>query len=415
MRSNYSQSIKLKQSQVIHLALQRALRVLQMPVTELSEWALNEIEQNPTLNITETSAFYPHIPAENTPNPLTQIKQEITIFFDDPKEKALAYLLLDHLDADGFLTCSYNDLSQLLNQPTVKIKAICERISELEPCGIATLNLQHSLLTQLTCQSKQSELIYSIVEDHFRDFINGHLDRLAKLFSTTSMEIKNLLRKEIPDLNFHPARSTSQISTPSVPDVIISEQNGILTSKVTGSTIPKFEINPTYTALLETPDLRSDDRAYIRGQFAAGRWLQRMIDRRMDTLSQIAEFILEQQRQYFENNATLSPLSIKETAQFLGLTISTINRAIKDKTLLCPQGLFEMRYFFSTTQNSEISKHAIHEIIRELVGKEDKSKPLSDEKLASLLKAQNISCARRTIAKYRAALNILPASSRKIR
>lgn len=408
MERKFSQSSKLNQSQVIHLALQRALRVLQMPISELAEWTTNEIEKNPVLNLTSSSAGYSNpIEAPITDHPLHHLKQEIAIYFTDNEERSIAYSLLEYLNNDGFLIFSYPELSKTLAISQGLIESVAERISQLDPPGIAAPNLQQSLLIQLQCQEMQNHLAYSLIEEHFEDFISGKITALAAKKRLTQSQIKEHLRKIIPLLNFHPARSDCEHALPQTPDVVIFEQDGRLLSQIKNDSLPTFEVNSTYTELLETKSLRSDDRAYIRGLCAAGNWLTRMIERRSLVLLQIADYIIKEQKAYLENRSTLKPLTIKEASFELGLTISTLNRAIKDKTILTPQGLFDIRHFFSK------SKPTIHQLIKDLVACEDKSKPLSDEKIAQLLHTQKIPCARRTVSKYRQALKIPPASKRR--
>lgn len=407
MKNKYTQSPKLKQSQVISLALQRALHVLQMPINELTQWLNNEIEQNPTLDVIPPKKQHLEVFASAAPeSPIDQLKKEISVYFTNPEEKTLALTILHHLDEDGFLFLSHQELAILLNTPPPQIEKICKHIANLDPCGVAALNLQHSLMLQLQNHSKEKTLLYTMIESHWQLFIDGQISKLAKIHNIGFSQLKTYLQKEIPLLNFHPARSQSPIANTATPDIIIHEHNGTLSAHIAKDILPQFEVNKCYQDLLETNQLQSDDRAYIRGLHSSGQWLKRMVDRRFSTLQSLANYLLEHQRGFFSNQSTLKALSIKETAQDLSLSISTINRAIKDKTLLAPQGMFDLRYFFSNV--------TVTEILKELIAHEDKAAPLSDEQLGKALRDKNIQCARRTITKYRQNLKIPPASERRL-
>ncbi|MCB1118135.1 MAG: hypothetical protein KDK50_06115, partial [Chlamydiia bacterium] len=293
-----------------------------------------------------------------------------------------------------------------LNASTPQLEKICNLIASLDPRGIAALNLQDSLMLQLKNRSKEKTLLYTLIENNWQLFIDGQISKLAKIHNITLSQLKTYLQKEIPLLNFHPGRSQSPDTNTSIPDIIIHDQDSSLSAHIAKDILPQFEINQCYKELLESNELQSSDRSYIRGQCAAGQWLKRMVDRRFSTLQAIANYLLEHQKGFFTNQSILNTLSIKDTAHELGLSISTVNRAIKDKTLLAPQGMFELRYFFSNT--------TVTEILRELIVQEDKASPLSDEALVKALRDKNIQCARRTIAKYRQKLKIPPASQRRL-
>ncbi|MCP5492340.1 MAG: RNA polymerase factor sigma-54 [Chlamydiales bacterium] len=407
MNNKYTQSAKLNQSQVISLALQRALHVLQMPINELAQWLNNEIEQNPTLSVIPPKKHHSEIFATSTAkSPIDELKQEIAVYFSDPQEKDLALAILHYLNEDGFLTQSHQELATYLNTPTSQLEKICKLIASLDPCGIAALNLQDSLMLQLQNLSKEKTLLYTLIETHWQLFIDGQISKLAKIHNITLSELKTYLQKEVRLLNFHPGRSQSSDKNTAIPDIIIHEHNGSLSAHIAKDILPQFEISKCYQELLESNQLQAADRSYIRGQCAAGQWLKRMVDRRFSTLQAIADYLLEHQKGFFAHQSTLNALSIKDTAQELGLSISTINRAIKDKTLLAPQGMFELRYFFSNA--------TVTEILKELIAQEDKASPLSDEALVKALRDKNIQCARRTIAKYRQKLKIPSASERRI-
>jgi RNA polymerase sigma-54 factor len=228
-----------------------------------------------------------------------------------------------------------------------------------------------------------------------------------------------IVEKEIAPLDLYPGyRYFHQPTAAIVPDLLFISVEGKWQIEVNSSFLPRFQITPIYTDALRDHTLQSEESFYLRRQLASGKWLKRIVQRRNETLLRIGEFLLKKQIGFFNGEKIgLAPLTIRETAMGLGLHESTITRAIANKFVACEQGLFSLKRFFSqevkTQGCKKISKHHLREILRKTIENEDKLYPMSDEDITRYFEQLGIPCARRTIAKYRHALKIAPATLRK--
>jgi RNA polymerase sigma-54 factor len=181
--------------------------------------------------------------------------------------------------------------------------------------------------------------------------------------------------------------------------------------------LPKFCITEKYSSLLHSPEVSREEKNQFKKYLFSGKWLQHMLSQRTETLQKITKYLVKMQLPFFENEAAIEPLSLREVAKEISLHESTVARAIKDKYLSCPHGVFPLRKFFSNSlrapSGKKVSTQSAKEILRKMLENEDKIAPLSDKALAEKLSQQGIICARRTIAKYRKQLQKPKASQRR--
>lgn len=434
--------LKERQKLVATAAMQQAFLVLQMPTYELAAWLQAQIDQNPVLECQEAkgeplvhtptpeidfekqsfevlddldetfcgSAFPDEFPRERKKEatsayPLSlfeHLMQQAKEFFSSQEALAQAEAIIGNLDSRGFLGDAPADPDVL------------RKIQEFDPPGIAARNLQESLLIQLRFKRKEHSIAYCVIERYFEELLHNQFPELAKRLKIPIKELQATLQKEIAFLDFHPGyRFLSFTSPPLVPDVFIEKIDNTWQIILNDSHLPRFQIVPP---AIDT--LKSEEKAYVRAHIAQGKWLLRTLRKRHDTLKKIAHYLLKKQAHFFNGQPhKFQPLTLREAALELGFHESTVARAINDKYLSSPQGIFSLKSFFThalhTPSGKKISTRTARDQIASLVASEDRHRPLSDEALVLALAKQGIPCARRTIAKYRKSLKIPKASQRK--
>ena len=424
IKTNLLQINKLQVN--LTFVLQQAFHVLQLPITELASWVQLQIEENPLLQFQDARgsdeateldfdrqgfevldeldetfihAVFPEYP-QSPPSPENLIPastslyhhlmQQAKIAFNSPSALHLAEQIIGNLDHQGFL-------GDFKADPDILAK-----IQTFDPPGIAARSLQESLLIQL--KGKEGSLAYQLIAHHFDDLLRSRWSYLTKTLGYSLETIQAVLRKEISPLDFHPA---SKFQTthfiPLIPDIIVDPTSPI---KINEDLLPAYTLNPSPC---------SEMNRY----HTAGKWMEKILARRRHILTQIMEALLKKHPEFFhEGKKTLHTLSLEQLAEELGLHCSTVARAVKDKYVACPRGVFPLKYFFphTSTVNEEgttISHLDAKKLLQELIRTEDKKKPFSDSALTRLMIEAGIPCARRTITKYRRLLHIPSAAQRK--
>jgi RNA polymerase sigma-54 factor len=464
--ANLSQS--LSQNQVLTPQMRRSLDMLQANTFELSQLIQKAMEMNPVLeeiHIIENDDFqdneisesqeednlnYLNVTdddlreksiyerASNTqsaddeerrqflydsivaPQTLQQFLAEQIYQSSEPlpiKETAIS--LVGNLNERGFLDASATELAGLLGiNPQLMSKSL-RFLQSLDPPGIGATNLRESLLIQLKHISRSDSLEYTIIDKHMDELYRRQLPQIARFLSISVDRVTEAVEK-IAQLNPNPGGTFSPTANPHItPDVIIKkESNGSFIAELTNDHIPQLRINDFYKDLLTK--LGSDKKAldYIRENIRDGRSIISSISLRQETIIAIAQRIIERQNPFLQyGHAQLRPMTMAEVAADLGMHATTISRAVAGKFILTPHGMMEMRAFFAsgyeTTEGVQLSNAAVREAIQSLINTELPSKPLSDEALMKQLNQKSINIKRRTVAKYREQLHILPSHLRK--
>ena len=347
---------------------------------------------------------------------------ELTPFSDT--DRAIATSIVDAVDETGYLTVTLDDILESMGDDDVgmdEIEAVLKRVQRFDPVGVAAKDLRDCLLIQLSQFDKATPWL-----EEARLIISDHLDLLANHDFRTLMRVTRLkedVLKEavnlIQSLDPRPGQSI-QTGEPEyvIPDVLVRKHNDRWVVELNSDSIPRLQINQHYAAMCNSA--RNDaDSQFIRSNLQEAKWLIRNIEQRADTILRVSSVIVERQQGFFEQGELLmKPMVLRDVAEELGLHESTISRVTSNKYLLCPRGIFELKYFFGsaldTDSGEECSATAIKARIRRLIAEEDARKPLSDNTIADLLGEEGIQVARRTVAKYREALLIPPASQRKM-
>jgi RNA polymerase sigma-54 factor len=337
----------------------------------------------------------------------------------DDEKRAMVYLL-GSLDDRGFLTSTVQDIALSLQMPQASVERARKALQTLDPTGLGSTDLQDCLLCQLEQKNLQHTLAGTIVRQHFDLFLRRRIPELARK-TGVRIEAVNHALADIAKLDPFPGLRFSQDSNRSIqPDVtVLRESSGEWTLSLSREHLPRLRIHPWYKALMQKETLTGQERDYLKTKLQSGRFLIQAIEQRQDTLERIAREILDLQKPFFEQGTThLKPLTMNAVAERVGLHETTISRAIANKYIRTPHGIFELRYFFTSGYTSQksgqlIANTSVKEAIAKLVDAEPPHKPYSDQAIADLLAKQGIVLARRTVTKYREELKIAPTHLRK--
>lgn len=333
------------------------------------------------------------------------------------EEMSIAELLISMLDEKGFISKKISELSEDLKIPEKKIKKILYYIHRLEPNGIGARDVRHSLYIQSCISYPENKNLHLLIKNHLFDLERLDYKKISKCMLISEEEIENLtkiIKKLIP---FPAGQYNYKKVDYVVPDVVIKETEGEFSIFINDEWMPKLSINTKYkNALLNNSN--SVDKEYLSGKLNSAQWLIRSINQRRITLFKVMNCIVDYQIDFFKFGINhVKPLTLKDIAERLNMHESTISRITSNKYVQTSWGVLELKWFFSSGLKSQSgnfeSSKKIHEIIKNLIKEEDDKNPLSDQEIVEIMQKQGIEIARRTIAKYRKILKILPASRRK--
>ncbi len=336
----------------------------------------------------------------------------------DAAERKIAELIIGNIDDLGFLQASVEEMAQNTGLPEEQIQEVLELIQTFHPVGVGARDLKDCLLIQLRRLGKEAGMEYRIVSQHLDDLGKRRFPEIARRIGSTVEQVQKCANL-IATLDPKPG----QLFTPDpnnyvVPDVTVEKIDGEWQVSLNGDQIPHLRISNTYKDLMSRDENPSEVRDYIRDKIRSGKFLIKSIHQRQQTISNISHEIVERQRDFFENGPTaLHPMTMVQIAEVVGVHETTVSRAISGKYMLTPWGVYEMKYFFTpgyqTADGETMSNTSVKNAISELVRDEDTHSPLSDKEIVDILTERGIPIARRTVAKYRAELGILPSNMRK--
>jgi RNA polymerase sigma-54 factor len=434
------------QKQTFSASLEQSLAILILPHAELAATIEAELQENPLLEAEasfDTDQFnaLASLPSFKAPNNdsleedseresfsmaslmsledylLQQLYWEVS----DLNHRKIGEFIIGNLDEDGYLPLSSEEIAKTLNISDINlVRHILMIIQNFEPVGIAALNIKECLIIQLNHKnSLSSDLAAIMIKDHWEDLAHKRYAALAKKLSvsideitTASLLIASLEPK--PARNYRPLEPTVYVQ----PDLyILKNEEGEYIIETNRRNIPSLKINQTYRNMLKRPNLSEEERLFIEKRLTNAINFIKNIQQRGSTLTAITRYILEHQKAFFDGqDSSLAPMALKDVAAYLDRCESTISRAVNNKYVETPQGLFPIKFFFShsvaTHNNEDISAHTVKEEIAQLILDEDKNHPLSDLDIQKHFSAKGLNLARRTIAKYRQMLNI-PSSHQR--
>lgn len=462
------QALTQKQTQrlIMSAHMQQALSLLQMPLQELAVAVEHEIETNPVLDYvsddewveeSETHDEQYDVDLLDFDNPDFSLIDQLDIEWEPSEYKqpstsnsidyvnaipdqnmTLANFLMEqarqvsdkeklsclkkligNLDESGYLTTPIKEIAILEHIGEEKLLEALELLKEFEPFGVGAANLKECLLIQLKCLGKKKSLAFRVVENCYEDLLHNKIPEIQRRLKCSKKELDYAIYHEIAKLSFQPGSLFQQRNAmPIVPDILIEERNGkLVVISNEEEYLPNLCFNRDYLALLSQKDVASDSKEFIRQKVVSAKWLLKNIHHRGETLKKIAYSLLKRQEEFFQSpEGKLAPLTMITLAEELQLHESTIARAVADKYIYTPRGLFPLRFFFTSALNSsqgEVSSTTAKEIIQEFIKNENKKKPLSDQVLSDKLKKRGIQCSRRTVSKYRQQLHLGNAHQRK--
>ncbi len=470
MRLGYELNIEQTQKLIMTPELRQAITILQLSSIELSTYIEQQLLENPLLELREDESLreeehadqekqieseekplnseidweeyfqdssdlgtvyrernpeqQPDYSYENflfqTPTLSEHLMQQLILSPCRCRDKTIGEYLIGNIDENGYLRVSLQEASFHLAADISEIATILKIIQSFDPPGVGARSLLECLLIQVKQLGIKNELLNKIIENHLADLAKGKLNRISQELGVTVQKVQEAadILKTLdpkPGRNFSSFNDTRYI----VPDIVLEKVDGEYIILVNDVSIPRVTINSTYRSVL-SKDKNYDTRTrrFVESKLNAAAWLIRSIEQRRLTLYKVANCLVKLQRDFLDHGVKyLKPLNLKTVAGIVGLHESTVSRATSNKYIQTPQGVFEMKYFFSNglsnITGTMTSAESIKKMLQEIVAGEDATVPINDQKISELFRRKGIKISRRTVAKYRGELGIPPIRKRK--
>src|SRR5213083_3031125 len=359
--------------------------------------------------------FFDSIPVQETlhQNLIGQLNQSLLSATD----RKAAELIVGNIDDNGFLQSTPEEMALNSGIPKEDFEKMLALIQTFYPAGVGAHDLRECLLIQLRRAGKERSLEDKIVSEHMEDLGRRRFPEIARRMAISVEDVQKAA-DNIARLNPRPGQVFAAAPQNYVlPDVVVEKMDGEYQISLNNEQIPHLRISNLYKDII-AQDNNGEVKDYIRDKIRSGKFLIRSIHQRQQTISNIAQQIVSRQRDFFEHGPShLKPMTMGEIAEAIGVHETTVSRAVSGKYMATPQGVFEMKYFFTpgyqTATGESMSNTSVKEAILELVKNENGASPLSDKEIVEILSERGIPIARRTVAKYRTELNILPSNMRR--
>ncbi|MDE2654878.1 MAG: RNA polymerase factor sigma-54 [Gemmatimonadota bacterium] len=383
------------------------------------------------------------------------LEEQIALLDLDERQRWIATEIIGNIDDDGLLTCSLQEVADGLNgsretirdaaiaeageiedeearqaeleeleslfapHTTDEIETVLDVVQSLDPPGVGGHDLGECLRIQLARANRQDSLAFRIVTDHLDDLLNHRWAEISKISGVSVAEVQGVA-DEVATLDPRPGRQYA--SSPDqyvIPDLIVDKVGGEYMVFVNDTGLPRLRLSRTYREVAaKRSSFAGENKEFISSRMNAAQWLIQMIEQRRQTMLRVTRYIVARQQRFFERGVQhLKPLTLREVAQHIGMAESTVSRVTNEKYVQTPTGTYPLKFFFSgglpTVTGSDISTRGVQAKIRSLVDSEDPQRPLTDQAIVNLLKSEGVKIARRTVAKYRDQLGIVPARMRK--
>jgi RNA polymerase sigma-54 factor len=475
MEMKPSLNLSLRPALIMTPRLQQALKLLQVPTLELQQILKQEMIQNPLLEevdeVTENEDLAKEDspeekaneeaedPAEDDPIDWSEYmqdgaldrvyvpQQETSVEFLEkvpitrtslaeslleqlhflalsPRDLMLAEFLIGSLDERGWLATPLEDVAQSTGQSVELCERILKVIQALEPVGVGARDLRECLLIQLEARNERDTLSWKLIHDQFNNLVNRRFPEIARQLKCTPEEVQ-AGADAIATLNPKPGlQVSSEDPKYVVPDLVVERVNDEYLVMLNDRHLPRLRISAAYEGVMrgkkksECTAGEVKTREYIQGKLNSARWLIQTIEQRRRTMIKVMNCIIREQREFFDKGiAFLRPLTLQQVARQIDMHESTVSRVCSAKYVQTPRGVFELKFFFSsgleTEDGEDVSARTARDTIKTLIDEEAKTEPLSDQRIAELLHETGLKIARRTVAKYREQLSILPARFRR--
>jgi RNA polymerase sigma-54 factor len=348
-----------------------------------------------------------------------RLKWQLHVALLDKHDLEIGEYIIGNIDDDGYLRVSVEELAVDLDRDSADVERVLRLIQTFEPVGVGARNLSECLRIQLENGGVKDALVYEIVSNHLGNLQRKNLKDIARELKIDEARVREIFHL-ISHLEPKPGRATSADEVKYIqPDVVVKKVDDEYMIFLNEGRTSGLRISRYYRDMLQSKDtFAGKEREFAQEKFKAAVWLIRNIEKRKSTILKVTEAIMDFQKDFLEKGTSgLRPLTLKEIAEVVGMHESTVARVTTAKYVETPRGIFELKYFFSpglgTSSGEEASSTSIKEILGQLIAAESPRKPLSDQKLSELIQQRGVSIARRTVAKYREQLQILPAKLRK--
>jgi len=334
------------------------------------------------------------------------------------RDRKTAELIIGNIDDNGFLQTTPEEMALNTGIPQEDFENMLTLIQSFYPPGVGARDLRECLLIQLKREGRQTSLEYKIISEHMRDLGKRRFPEIARRMGISVEQVQKCANN-IARLDPRPGQIFAAAPQNYVlPDVTVEKVNGTYQVMLNGEQIPHLRISNTYKDIMAQDGKGSEVKDYIRDKIRSGKFLIKSIHQRQQTISNIAHQIVKRQGEFFEKGSSyLKPMTMVQIADAVGVHETTVSRAISGKYMATPQGVFDMKYFFTpgyqTSSGESMSNTSVKGAILDLVKNEGGSAPLSDKEIVEILSKRGIPIARRTVAKYRTELNILPSNMRR--
>jgi RNA polymerase sigma-54 factor len=475
MEMRPSLNLSMRPALIMTPRLQQALKLLQVPTIELQQILKQEIMQNPLLEevdeVTDSEDLAKEDspeeaaneeaadPAEDDPvdwseymqdgsfdrayvpqqETATEFLEKVPVtrttlaeslleqlhFLSLPtREMQLAEFLVGSLDDRGWLATPLADVSESTGCPVELCERVLGVVQALEPVGVGARDLRECLLLQLEARGEKDTLPWRLIHGQFDNLVNRRFPEIARQLKCSVEEVQQAA-DIVATLNPKPGfQVSSEDPKYVVPDLLVERVDDEYLVLLNDRHLPRLRISAAYEGVLK--DKKKADcnageaktREYIQGKLNSAKWLIQTIEQRRRTMIKVMNCIIREQREFFDKGiAFLRPLTLQQVARQIDMHESTVSRVCSAKYVQTPRGVFELKFFFSsgleTEDGEDVSARSAKDTIRNLIEEEDKKEPLSDQRIAEMLHEKGLRIARRTVAKYREQLNILPARFRR--
>lgn len=337
-------------------------------------------------------------------------------FADD--ELALAEILINYIDDDGYILTPLEEIAASENVKVEDLEDVLQFIHEFDPPGVGARDLKECLLIQAKAIEEDTHDLVNLISNHLKDLEKKNFEGIARTMNRDIQEIAEMC-KIIYSMDPKPGRAYAPADTQYVtPDVYVYKVGDDYMVSLNEDGLPRLKISNFYKNMLKGSGGNEKTQDYIQEKLRSAVWLIKSIHQRQRTIYKVTESIVKHQREFLEKGSGfIKPMVLRDIANDIGMHESTVSRVTTAKYVHTPQGIFELKYFFNsgiaTSDGDSLASESVKLKIKELIAKEDNKNPYSDQQIVDLLKAEGIQIARRTVAKYRDVLKILPSSRRK--
>lgn len=335
------------------------------------------------------------------------------------QDAGIGRYIIENIDDNGYLSMSLEEICRVLDVDLDSCERVLDVIHTFEPSGVGARDLNECLIIQLASLGELTDEIEFIISNRLKDLADNKYALISKEVGISPSEVQDIadLIKTLepkPGRGFDSDNSVKYI----IPDIYVEAVNDEYIVNANDASTPSLHISSYYNSLIEEAKSDKELSNYLNNRFNSAMWLMKSIEQRKKTIYNVASAIVQFQNDFFaKGDKFLKPLTLKQIAETVGVHESTVSRAINGKYMQCPRGVFELKYFFTggilNDDGSGVSSNSIKSMIKEFVDAEDDKKPLSDSKISELLHEKGIDISRRTVAKYRDDIGILPSSKRR--